>query len=157
MSKKIKIGLVIVGVFILYIIANLTMPIWLTWIGKTMTPDLNLPSESQLEGMYKPKNLLPMYGYTEKTEDEKKADEEFTNEVTKKYGDRKKASQEIIKVADEFYQRGEIDTAMKRYNQAWLLDNNNPNAYIGFGDILKKQGYDKEAVEMYKKAEELKK
>ena len=154
MSKKIKIGLIISGIIILYIILGLTMPVWLTWIGKTIAPDLNLPSQSQLAGIYTPKNLLPMYGYMEKTDGEKKADEEFIGIVVKEYGDKENASQEIVNVANEYYQKGDMDTAMKRYNQAWLLNSNNPDVYVGFGNILKKQGYEKEADEMYKKSEE---
>ena len=46
--------------------------------------------------------------------------------------------------------------AMKRFNQAWLLDPNNHNIYIGFGDILNKRGYIKNASLMYQKAEKLK-
>lgn len=151
MSKKLKIVLVVVSLIGLYFIASFTMPIWLTWIGKTIAPDMNLPSESQLAGMYKPKNLLPMYGYGEKTPEQKKADEEFINSVVKEVGSREKGSIGIAGGARQWLEKGDLDTAMKRYNQAWLLDDTNPEVYKGFGDILIKQGYAEDAEKMYEK------
>lgn len=41
---------------------------------------------------------------------------------------------------------------MRRFNQAWLLNPQNPEAYAGFGAVLHDKGRDCEAMEMMKKA-----
>jgi tetratricopeptide (TPR) repeat protein len=38
---------------------------------------------------------------------------------------------------------------MRKFNQAWLLDNNNAETYFGFGVILSKREQPEKAIEMY--------
>ena len=102
-------------------------------------------------------SLMPMYGGVEKTAEQKKSDEEFINGISKAVGDREKASIGTVETAKDFLAEGDLEMAMRRFNQAWLLDSNNPDVYVGFGDVLTKQGNDEEAAEMYSKAENLKK
>lgn len=100
--------------------------------------------------------LMPMYGGFEKTAEQKKGDEEFINGLLKTYGTKEDASSAVVVFAKQFFEKGDLDMAMKRFNDAWLVDDKNPDVYVGFGDILKKRGHDKEATDMYKKAEEVK-
>ncbi|MBD3330286.1 tetratricopeptide repeat protein [Candidatus Peregrinibacteria bacterium] len=102
-------------------------------------------------------SLMPMYGEVEKTPEQKKSDEEFIDAVVKAAGSREKAATDAIARGKDFLQKGDLEMAMRRFNQAWLLDSNNPDVYVGFGDVLKKQGNDEGAAEMYSKAENLKK
>jgi len=102
-------------------------------------------------------SLMPMYGGVEKTPEQKKSDEEFVNAVVNAAGSREGAAADAIVRGKDFLQKGDLEMAMRRFNQAWLLDSNNPDVYIGFGDVLTKQGNEKEAAEMYSKAENLKK
>jgi|SRR6185312_247712 len=41
----------------------------------------------------------------------------------------------MVKLGFDYLYRGDINTAMKRFNQAWLLDPKNENAYWGFGAV----------------------
>lgn len=42
--------------------------------------------------------------------------------------------------------------AMRRFNQAWLLDSMNPEVYAGFGSVLHDQGKNCDAMRMMSKA-----
>ena len=99
-----------------------------------------------------PTNELPMYGNTTFTAKQQAANEWFINYVTEKAGSREKASEEMAKLGWYYLYRNQPTTAMKRFNQAWLLDKDNSAAYWGFGVLL--GGYDKpeEASEMLEKA-----
>ncbi len=43
---------------------------------------------------------------------------------------------------------GDSTTAMKRFNQAWLLDPSNPQVFKGFAAVLRKQGKSQDAERM---------
>ena len=87
---------------------------------------------------------LPMYGGKEKTRKQKLADKEFVDEVIQSTGSREKATLHILNGGWGFLSKGDYSTAMKRFNQAWLLSPNNAEVYWGFGVTLERQGnYDK--------------
>lgn len=77
------------------------------------------------------------------------------NTVMNEFKDKRSASNEMIASGNQYYQKEDLDTAMRRYNQAWLLDETNPEVYIGFGNILKKRGDENGANEMFQKASNL--
>jgi len=87
-------------------------------------------------------NLLPMYGggNVVKTPLKLQADKKFIDSLIKIAGSREKASVGVNNGAKEWLEKGDLDTAMKRFNQAWLLDPNNPEPYKGFAEILKQRG-----------------
>ncbi len=101
-------------------------------------------------------NLLPMYGGENaiKTPSMLLADKEFIDSFVREIGSREKASVGVTGGAREWLEKGDLDTAMKRFNQAWLLDPNNPEPYRGFAEILKRQGKTEEAERMLKLAQE---
>ena len=83
-------------------------------------------------------NELPMYGEVEKTPAQIEADNEFIKTITKDQT-RKEASQYAAFRGWEYCNKGDLSTAMKRFNQAWLLDPENPAVFWGFGVVLGKQ------------------
>ncbi len=76
-------------------------------------------------------NILPMYGGYEKNTLQLKADKDFVTKFTESM-DNKTASAGIVNGAWQFFNQGDYDTAMKRFNQAWLLDSNNWDVYKGY-------------------------
>jgi hypothetical protein len=86
---------------------------------------------------YKPINTLPMYGepYIEKTDSQKEADARFIEIAVKESGSREKASEEFSAWGWREMQKGDIDNAIRRFNQAWLLDNKYYQPYWGFALI----------------------
>jgi tetratricopeptide (TPR) repeat protein len=79
--------------------------------------------------------LLPEYGNAQKTAGQIAADEELIRTELKAEGTHRKASDHLIKVGFDYLYRGDLKTAMYRFNQAWLLDPKNENVYWGFGAI----------------------
>lgn len=83
-------------------------------------------------------NELPMYGGVQKCPELIAADEIFFQTVAKQYPDKKIAAKEMVTLAWDYLYKRDISTAMKRFNQAWMLDSLNANVYWGFASI---QGY----------------
>lgn len=80
-------------------------------------------------------NLLPRYGGFKKNWRLRLADERFLAECDKNFASRKEAAAHHAKRGWEYYAAHDFTTAIKRYNQAWLLDSTNASAYWGFGAI----------------------
>ena len=101
-------------------------------------------------------NLMPMYGYPEikKTESQKIADEKFIQTVVAESGSREKSAKEFAAWGWAEKQKGNVDNAMRRFNQSWLLD---PNylSYWGFGSITLAKGKPAKAAVYFEKALEL--
>jgi len=95
--------------------------------------------------------LLPEYGHVQKTDEQKKLDENLIEEETKQEGTRHKASEHLISLGFNYLNRGDAKTAMYRFNQAWLLDPANDNVYWGFGAIYFSFNDYKKAQEQYDK------
>jgi tetratricopeptide (TPR) repeat protein len=101
---------------------------------------------------------LPMYGQPELPRPTmfKQADEAFIANAAASFGgDRKLASLSWTGEADRYLAEHNLDAAMRRYNQAWLLDGTNYEAYWGFGRVLIEQDKFDDAVRHLKKAVEL--
>lgn len=81
-------------------------------------------------------NLLPMYGHQPKAQYFIDADNKFITEAIEEHGSADSASRHCVKMGWAYFYRKDINTAMKRFNQAWLLDSLNPDIYWGFGSIL---------------------
>lgn len=82
--------------------------------------------------------LLPKYGHKPKTEEQKKLDQDFINrtiQLERFKGDRTAASHHMIKLGFNYLYRGDLKTAMYRFNQAYLLDSLNNDIYWGFGAV----------------------
>jgi tetratricopeptide (TPR) repeat protein len=79
--------------------------------------------------------LLPKYGNQPKNDKQKLADQELIDESTAREGNRRKASEAFVKTGFSYLYKGDLKSAMSRFNQAWLLDPENENAFWGFGAI----------------------
>lgn len=104
-----------------------------------------------------PIDQVPMYGRMDRSSVPalKKGDEEFISNVTKQFGSRQAAASAWIDQGFFFYQKDELEMAMRRFNQAWLLDPNNPEVYWGFSSILYDKGDNCGAMQMGQEAEEV--
>src|SRR5262249_42229294 len=82
------------------------------------------------------RNLLPKYGSLPKTEWQKAADAKFIAAIDEQYhGDRNKASADFAARGWEYVAERRLAEAMRRFNQAWLLNNNNGTALWGMAAI----------------------
>lgn len=98
---------------------------------------------------------IPMYGQPELPRPDfmKKADEAFIRDAVKLFnGSRELASRAWAKEADRFFRNGDLDYAMRRYNQAWLLDQKNYLPYWGFGQVMMVQEKYDDAIKFYEEA-----
>ncbi len=96
--------------------------------------------------------LLPKYGNAEKTPTQKQADEEFIAETMKQSkfnGDRTAASHHMIGLGFNYLGKGDIKTAMYRFNQAYLLDNTNADIYWGYGAVYMTLGDSERGKQQY--------
>ncbi|MGD9873048.1 MAG: tetratricopeptide repeat protein [Kiritimatiellia bacterium] len=90
-------------------------------------------------------NERPMYEGMVKTPQQQQADKELIETVLEKCGSLEVASREAAKLGWQFYYQNDFSTAMKRFNQAWLLNSNNPEAFWGFGLIIGQRASRQEA------------
>ncbi|QYM77847.1 hypothetical protein K0B96_11005 [Horticoccus luteus] len=85
---------------------------------------------------------LPMYGGMDRSlvPELKKGDEAFIESTASAFGGRERAAKRWVDQAFAFYNHNDLDMAMRRFNQAWLLDPKNPEVYWGFGAVLHDRG-----------------
>lgn len=100
---------------------------------------------------------LPMYGQPGIVRPEylKKVDEGFVRDATLKFGNRLAASRAIAAQGWEAVRNRNPVLAMQRFNQAWLLNPKNYQAFWGFGAVLSEQKKLAEAIEQLDTAREL--
>ena len=79
-----------------------------------------------------PINELPMYGRREKTAEQKRADAKYIRVMTKGGRSREEAAEVAAKNAWNVFYSGDKAAAIRRFNQAWLLDPDNQLALWGF-------------------------
>ena len=99
-----------------------------------------------------PINELPMYGGLEKTASQKQADEIYITTMTRGGRSREDAANVAAKVAWNIFYQGDKSTAIKRFNQAWLLDPDNQLALWGFAVTCMDRGQIEDAVRFYRMA-----
>jgi len=96
-------------------------------------------------------NLQPEYGNAKKTKEDLQADKEFIEFSLKNDTTPRKASEHLVRLGFTHLYQGDIETAMRRFNQAWLLDPTNENAYWGYGAIYFTFNDSKSTLEQYEK------
>lgn len=94
-------------------------------------------------------NLLPMYGNEAKSRTLQKADEKFLAFCDLNFPSRKEAATYHAKKGWDFFYANDFTTAIKRYNQAWLLDSTNASAYWGFGVIEGERQHNTDALRYF--------
>ena len=97
---------------------------------------------------------VPMYGGMDRSKypELKKADEEFIAGVTKAFGSREVGAMRLVDQGFAFYKEDKLGMAMRRFNQAWLLNPQNADVFTGFANVLNDQGKYCEANEMMEKS-----
>ena len=96
-----------------------------------------------------PDNKKPMYGNIAKSEQYKKIDNEFIAHSLKQFGSIDSATKVYIDHAWRYFYNSDLETAMKRFNQAWLLNAEYPDSYFGFAALLELQHNLSEADKFY--------
>lgn len=114
---------------------------------------LSLSTSLRADGQV-PIDQVPMYGGMDRSAipELKAADEKLIADTTNHYGTREKASAAFVGNGFVYYQRDDLANAMRRFNQAWLLDPKNPEVYAGFGSVLHDKGKNCEAMQMMERA-----
>ncbi len=101
-------------------------------------------------------NLLPKYGLFPKSEAQKKADAQFLATIDDHYkGNRKKAADDVSVRGWQLLRQGDISNAMRRFNQAWLIDSSNGTALWGMAVIQAGSGKLENALMLFSEAEAL--
>lgn len=99
--------------------------------------------------------LLPKYGGAARTDAQRSADEAFLRAADMQYrGDRKAAAEMDATRGWAHLLQGHLPDAMRRFNQAWLLDPTNAKALWGMATLQSnRQGRAREAVSLFAEAE----
>lgn len=79
--------------------------------------------------------LLPKYGNRIKTKQQQKADRQMVKTALANGETLQNASDNFVKSGFDYLYRKDLKTAMRRFNQAWLIDSTNANAFWGFGAV----------------------
>lgn len=101
-------------------------------------------------------DALPKYGRSSADSATSAADQSFLMDMDKQYqGDRKKAASQMAARGWQLLRQGKSDDAMRRFNQAWLLESNNGNALWGMGQIEANQGRPTASLRLFAEANRL--
>ncbi|MGH7926647.1 MAG: tetratricopeptide repeat protein [Candidatus Binatia bacterium] len=102
-------------------------------------------------------DTLPMFGQPAvvRADQLKEADEIFIKKAVAQYGNRSAASNAAVAQGWESMRSGNLTTALRRFNEGWLLSPHNPGAFWGFGAVLSEQGKLAEAIEQLETARDL--
>jgi tetratricopeptide (TPR) repeat protein len=79
--------------------------------------------------------LNPKYGHAIKSAAQKEADDKLINIYLKDLGTRRKGSDALITSGFDYLYKGNLRTAMYRFNQAWLLDSTNSDVFWGYASV----------------------
>ncbi|WP_299336351.1 tetratricopeptide repeat protein [uncultured Psychroserpens sp.] len=98
-------------------------------------------------------SLRPEYGNVEKNDAQKKSDATFKEKILEFYkNDTIAASKKMSDLGFKYlYDKGDLVSAMRRFNQAYILNSKNDQAYYGFGSVYFNLGAMNEAREQYDK------
>jgi tetratricopeptide (TPR) repeat protein len=95
-------------------------------------------------------NTLPMYGEFEKSKTHKEIDNDFVQKSLEQFGSIDSSVNVYIDHAWRYFYNNDLETAMKRFNQAWLLNPEFPDSYFGFASLLEMQNKSKQATRYYR-------
>jgi tetratricopeptide (TPR) repeat protein len=85
----------------------------------------------------------------------KEADEEFIKTAVDDTGSRKKASKAWSFKGEKLFFQHQLDLAMQKYNQSWLLNPDNYQPYWGFARIMLQKNKIDEGIKYLEMAEQL--
>ncbi len=93
--------------------------------------------------------LQPRYGDIEKTVYQHREDEAFRAFMLRQFETVEKASQFLIDRGLQFIYQEDPVEAMRRFNEAYLMDSSNYDIYMGYGEIYASMGQHTLARELY--------
>lgn len=99
-----------------------------------------------------PINELPMFGLRSKTTEQKRADEELIEYMTRDGKSKEQAAESFARLGWYSYKGENYSTAIKRFNQAWLLDPGNHLALWGFAVISFERDQIEESIRYFRMA-----
>ncbi len=104
-----------------------------------------------------PIDQVPMYGAMDRSKVPvlKKGDQDLIANGIKGFGTREKAADAWFSVGWKYYQKDDLQNAMRRFNQAWLLNPNDPKPFWGFAMVKHDLGKAIEAEKLMAKAFDL--
>lgn len=99
---------------------------------------------------------LPMYGGEDRSQNPEfiAQDNKLIAKATRTFGTREHASEGYVEHGFNHYSNNEFEQSMNRFNQAWLLNPENPYPYLGFALLMNKEEQPCEAYKMFKLANE---
>jgi tetratricopeptide (TPR) repeat protein len=101
-------------------------------------------------------NLLPKYGPTPKSEALQAADATFLSTMDKLYhGDRTKGSEDLALRGWQYLSQHDLEDAMRRFNQAWLLNGRNGTAIWGMAAVEGSLGKLDDSLKLFAEADTL--
>ncbi|BDD05524.1 tetratricopeptide repeat protein [Aureibacter tunicatorum] len=95
-------------------------------------------------------NTLPMYGEIQKSEKHKEIDQQFIEECLQRFNSIDSSVNVHVDLAWKYFYNDDLKTAMKRFNQAWLLNPDFPDSYFGFAALMEMQNKPEAAEKFYK-------
>jgi len=101
-----------------------------------------------------PPNEQPLYGGIAKPPAMIEADQHFIDDVLKMGLSRAQGSDKAVETGWTYLRQGDLADAMKRFNQAWLLDPDNGDAFHGFAVAVLERDRDTAKAEAYFKTGE---
>ena len=139
---------------------NLRGPILLFAVAKLLNLDPSALPDSALMDLKKAragnrkyqKNEVPMLGEKRLSQSLKEANLQFTEEMTRNGRSPEDGAKYAVSTGWNSYAMGDPSTAIMRFNQAWLLDENNREALWGFAVISLMRGELEDALRFYKEA-----
>jgi tetratricopeptide (TPR) repeat protein len=102
-------------------------------------------------------DTLPMFGQPKiaRSDAQKASDEIFIRDNVLRYKTKQAASNAYAALGWNAVRGKELDSAMLRFNQAWLLNAKNYNPFWGFGAVLTAKGHLSEAIDQLEVARDL--
>ena len=99
-------------------------------------------------------SLQPKYGSTSKSAPQLAADEMFIASIDEHYkGNHAKAAADVSARGWQLLRAGNVNDAMRRFNQAWLLDHSNGVALWGMAAIQSNTSNTQESLKLFAEAE----
>jgi tetratricopeptide (TPR) repeat protein len=101
-------------------------------------------------------SLEPMYGNQQKTAKQLEADRFLIDKAREVFhGDMRMAANDALKNGVAAMHARDYDRAIRRFNQAWLLDPSTPQVYESFAGYLVVKGRNEEALQYLQRAHAL--
>jgi tetratricopeptide (TPR) repeat protein len=100
-------------------------------------------------------HILPFFGEAVRSPEQIKEDELFVNSCKKNFKNKAEASEFFSTRAWDYLAEGQQDTAIHRFNLAWLLDKENVESYWGLGVIAYQRENHHDAIRFMEKGRQM--